>query len=118
MGVGPKTSDSETELVELMASFSTTLNRVFLFFQGLSAGLLAFYCLILYMFSNSQSAEAYEQVSNVALRLNQMLHIVVLISLVGGSYKFYAIRSSKQLKVLGAKSSSEVSALIVWLCII
>lgn len=75
----------EDDLIALINDITEFLHKLFFFFQGLLSGLCLMHILLLYIGTNSD--QILVNYSTLALRLNQLFHIVSLMAAFGSIYR-------------------------------
>ena len=73
----------EDDLINLINEMTEFYHKLFFFFQGLLSGLCLMHLLLIYIASNDNLSNY----STLALRLNQVFHIVSLLAVFGSIYR-------------------------------
>lgn len=75
----------EDDLINLISDMTEFYHKLFFFFQGLLSGLSVMHLMLIYL-NNNDSANI-SSYSLIALRLNQLFHIVSLLAVFGSIFR-------------------------------
>ncbi len=75
----------EDDLINLITDMTEFYHKLFFFFQGLLSGLSVMHILLIYL--NKNETDSLKSYSVISLRLNQLFHIVSLLSIYGSIYR-------------------------------
>jgi len=75
----------EDDLINLINDMTEFYHKLFFFFQGLLSGLCLMQLLVIYLGTNDTTV--LSSFSELALRINQLFHIVSLLAVFGSIYR-------------------------------